>query len=176
MTLRSLTIAIGAVAMTPAVTPVAALGAPLGGDAAACETNRPAILVQIVGLKDRRGIVKLELYPATQEDFTRDDHDLIAEGKTFRRIAVAPPASGPVSLCIRVPGPGRYTLLMTHNRDGQNKFKYTVDGAGLPSNRKIGMSKPKAAAAMVEVGATTLPLTIRAQYLGLFGFSPSSGS
>lgn len=180
MTYRSSMLALGALtaALVPALalTPAGVLAAPLGGDAAVCEANRPAILAQIVGLKDRRGIVKLELYPATQEDFTRDDHDLIAEGKTFRRIAVAPPASGPVSLCIRVPGPGRYTLLMTHNRDGQNKFKYTIDGAGLPSNRKIGMSKPKAAAAVVEVGAATLPLTIRAQYLGLFGFSPSSGS
>lgn len=154
----------------------AAQAAPLGGDAAACEANKPAILASVVGLKDRKGILKLELYPATPEDFTRDDHDLIAAGKTFRRVAVTPPAAGPVSLCIRVPGPGRYALLLTHNRDGQNKFRYTIDGAGLPSNKRIGMAKPKVGAATVDVGATTLPLTIRAQYLGLFGFSLSSGN
>jgi uncharacterized protein (DUF2141 family) len=163
------------VAMAAALaTPAAA--APLGGDAAACEENKPAILATIAGLKDRKGIVKLELYPATQEDFTRDDHDLIAAGKTFRRITVTPPAAGPVALCIRVPAPGRYALLFTHNRDGQNKFRYTIDGAGLPGNRRIGMSKPKVGAAIVDVGAGTLPVTIRTQYLGLFGFSPSSGS
>ena len=156
--------------------PTAAAGAPLGADAAACEAGRPAVLATVVGLKDRKGIVKLELYPATEADFTRDDRDLIAEGKVFRRVTITPPASGPVSLCLRVPQPGRYALLLTHNRDGQNKFRYTIDGAGVPSNRRIGMAKPKVGAALVEVGATPLPLTIRVQYLGLFGFSPSSGN
>ncbi len=174
MTYRRLISALAGLTLA-GLTAFPARAAPLGGDATACEANRPAILATIVGLKDRKGIVKLELYPATQEDFTRDDRDLIAQGKTFRRVTVAPPASGPVALCLRVPGPGRYAVLMTHNRDGQNKFKYTVDGAGLPSNRKIGMAKPKVGGAIVEVGAGTLPLTIRAQYLGLFGFSPSSG-
>lgn len=160
-----------------ALMPAAAVAAPLGPDAAACEAGHPAILASIVGLKDRKGIVKLELYPATQADFTRDDHDLIAEGKTFRRVSVAPPASGPVSLCLRVPGPGRYALLMTHNRDGQNKFSYKIDGAGLPANRKIGYAKPKVDVAIVEVGAGVLSLTIRAQYFSLFGgFSPASGN
>lgn len=157
-----------------ALAPLPAVATPIGADAAACEAGRPAILATIVGLKDRTGILKLELYPATPDDFTRDDRDLIAEGKTFRRVTVAPPASGPVQLCLRVPGPGRYTLLLTHNRDGRNKFDYRIDGAGVPSNRRLGMSKPKADAAMVEVGAGPLPITIRAQYLGLFGFSPSS--
>ena len=160
---------------TAALSPAAATAAPLGPDAAVCEAGRPAILASIVGLKDRKGIVKLELYPPTQADFTRDDKDLIAEGKTFRRITVTPPASGPVQLCIRVPAPGRYAILMTHNRDGQNKFRYTIDGAGLPGNKKIGLSKPKVDAAIVEVGDKPLPLTIRAQYLGLLGFSLSSG-
>ncbi|WP_174291773.1 DUF2141 domain-containing protein [Sphingomonas bacterium] len=163
-------------ALAPVALSSPALAAPLGPDAAACEANKPAILATVVGLKDRSGIIKLELYPPTPEDFTRDDHDLIAEGKTFRRVTVSPPAAGAVSLCIRVPGPGRYALLMTHNRDGQNKFRYTIDGAGLPGNKKIGMSKPKVGAAIVEVGAATLPLTIRAQYLGLLGFSLSSGN
>lgn len=162
-------------AAAAAILAPAATAAPLGPDAAACEAGHPAILAAIVGLKDRKGIVKLELYPATQADFTRNDTDLIAEGKTFRRVTVAPPATGPVSLCIRVPGPGRYALLMTHNRDGRNKFKYTIDGAGLPANKRIGLAKPKVGGAIVEVGEKTLPLTIRAQYLGLFGFSPSSG-
>ena len=163
-------------AITAALVPATTLAAPLGSDVAACEADRPAILASIVGLKDRKGIVKLELYPATQADFTRNDTDLIAEGKTFRRVTVTPPAAGPVQMCIRVPGPGRYALLMTHNRDGQNKFKYTIDGAGLPANKRIGLAKPKVDGAVVQVGERTLPLTIRAQYLGLFGFSLSSGN
>jgi uncharacterized protein (DUF2141 family) len=147
------------------------------GDAGACEAGAgPAILVAVTGLKDRKGDLKLELYPPTAEDFTQDDRKLIAAGKVFRRVRVPAPPSGPVSLCIRVPRPGRYALLFTHNRDGRNKFEYTIDGAGLASNKRIGFAKPKVDAAIVTVGSGVLAAAIRVQYLGLFGFGPSSGS
>jgi uncharacterized protein (DUF2141 family) len=147
------------------------------GDAGACEGSAgPAILASVTGLKDRKGDLKLELYPPTEEDFTQDDRKLIAAGKVFRRVRVPAPPSGPVSLCIRVPRPGRYALLFTHNRDGQNKFRYTIDGAGLASNKRIGFAKPKVDAAIVTVGTGVLDVTIRVQYLGLFGFGPASGN
>lgn len=153
----------------------AAAHASVLGDAAACEPGGgPAILATVTGLKDRQGDLKLELYPPNEQDFTQDDRKLLAAGKTFRRVRVPAPPAGPVEMCIRVPRPGRYALLFTHNRDGQNKFRYTIDGAGLASNKRIGLSKPKVDAAIVTVGEGTLATTIRAQYLGLFGFSPSS--
>lgn len=146
----------------------------LGEDAGACTSGRgPAIQAEIVGLKDRTGRLKLELYPATEEDFLKDDRDLIKEGKTFRRIWANAPASGPVILCIRVPAPGEYAVLFTHDRDGKNKFNFWSDGAGFPSNQRLGRSRPKLRQAMVRVGNGVTTVTIRAQYLrGLGGFSP----
>jgi len=147
----------------------------LGGDAGACTgAQGPAIRADILGLKDRVGDVKLELYPATEADFLKDDHQLIAEGKVFRRVRVTPPPSGPVSLCIRAPHPGRYALLFTHNRGGKNKFNIWSDGAGFASNQKIGRSRPKMGQAVVDVGGAVTVVTIKAQYLhGLGGFSPN---
>ena len=146
----------------------------LGSDAAACTAEQgPAIRADIVGLKDRVGDVKLELYPATEADFLKDDRQLLAEGKVFRRIRVAAPATGAVSLCIRAPRPGRYALLFTHNRGGKNKFNIWADGAGFPSNQKLGRARPKVGQAMVDVGGAVTVVTIHAQYLhGLGGFSP----
>ena len=167
-----------AVAVPSALSPAAALpagvGAP-GGDAGACTgAQGPAIRADIVGLKDRRGDVKLELYPATEADFLKEDRQLIAESKVFRRVREATPASGAVSLCIRAPHPGRYALLFTHNRDGKNKFNIWSDGAGFASNQKLGRSRPKVGQAVVDVGNTVTVVTIKAQYLhGLGGFSPT---
>jgi uncharacterized protein (DUF2141 family) len=133
----------------------------------------PAIRVAVEGLKDRRGELKLELYPDTEHDWLRDDRDLLREGKLFRRVRVPVPADGPVTLCIRVPGPGRYALFFTHNRDGRNKFSFWTDGAGLPGNARIGRARPKLEQGVVEVGGGTAGVTIRAQYLrGLSGFGP----
>jgi uncharacterized protein (DUF2141 family) len=146
----------------------------LGEDAGACTGGRgPAIQAEITGLKDRTGRLKLELYPATEEDLLKDDRDLIKEGKTFRRIWANTPPSGPVILCIRVPTPGEYAVLFTHDRDGKNKFNFWSDGAGFPSNQRLGRSRPKLRQAMVRVGNGVTTVNIRAQYLrGLGGFSP----
>lgn len=147
----------------------------LGSDAAACSPGGgSAILAQVVGLKDRKGRLKLELYPAEEQDFLADDRDLVAAGKTFRRVWTAIPASGPVDICIRVPRPGRYALFVTHDRDGKNKFNFFADGAGFPGAGKLGMSRPKVDRAIVDVGGGTVERVVRMQYLhGLGGFSPS---
>jgi uncharacterized protein (DUF2141 family) len=149
----------------------------LGSDAEACEAgNAPAIRVNVTGLKDRTGRLKLELYPGNDTDFLRDDRDLIHEGKTFRRVWVNTPPAGPVSICIRVPRPGRYGLFFTHDRDGKNKFNIWSDGAGVASNSRIGAAKPKLAASQVDVGNGVATINIVAQYIhGLSGFAPSHG-
>ncbi len=117
--------------------------------------------------------MKLELYPGEEADFLKPDRDLIAAGKTFRRVVVPTPPSGPTIMCIRVPRPGRYALLLTHNRDGKNKFSFWTDGAGFASNVKLGRSRPKVEQALVEVGAGVKAVRITAQYLrGFSGFGP----
>lgn len=150
----------------------------IGSDAAACAPGGgPAILADLTGLKDRKGSLKLELYPANEGDFLKDDRDLIAQGKFFRRVRVATPSSGGVEVCIRVPRPGRYALFATHDRDGKNKFNFFSDGAGFPSNRKLGMSRPKLQEAVIDVGSGVTRTTIKMQYLRgvLSGFGPAKG-
>ena len=142
------------------------------GETDAC-VNGPGIRAEIVGMKDREGSLKLELFPANEEDFLRDDRDLKAEGKVFRRVWVRTPRTGPVVMCIRVPHPGTYALLFTHDRDGKNKFNFWSDGAGVPGNRKLGRSRPSLDNALVTVGGGVASLTIRAQYL--HGFPPAFG-
>lgn len=151
--------------------------AAIGEDAAACAAgNVPALRVNVQGIKDRTGRLKLELYPATEGDYLRDDHVLVKEGKLFHRSFAQTPKSGAIVLCIKTPRPGRYALFLTHDRDGANKFNIWKDGAGVPSNRKLGRSKPKLADGIVTVGATATTITIKMQYVrGLSGFSPSGG-
>jgi uncharacterized protein (DUF2141 family) len=165
-----------ALAFLAGATPLAvpARAAVLGADAAACTSgDGPAILAHIEGLKDRTGALKLELWPATQEDFLKDDRDLVKEGKFFRRVRIMTPQSGSVAMCIRVPAPGRYALLFTHDRDERNKFNFWEDGAGFPSNQKLGRSRPKLNQAVIDVPRGVVSTTIRAQYLrGLAGFGP----
>lgn len=133
----------------------------------------PAFIVEVEGFKDRKGRLKLELYPANDKDFLADDNILIAAGKPFRRVEVPVAPSGPVSLCIRAPEPGRYALSLLHDRNGDRKFALSADGIGFAGNPKLGFSKPSAAAASAVVGADPARITIILNYRrGLFSFGP----
>jgi len=147
----------------------------LGKAGAQCSANEqgPSIKIEVAGMKDRQGLLKLELYPADDKDFLGDDAQIVRAGKPFRRVEVPVPQSGPVWICIRAPGPGTYALSLLHDRDGNHKFGLSLDGAGFPNNPKLGFSKPKAAAASVRVGAgPTLTRVVMNDRHGLFSFGP----
>ncbi|HEX4848794.1 MAG TPA: DUF2141 domain-containing protein [Novosphingobium sp.] len=133
----------------------------------------PALLVEAVGMKDRVGNMKLEVYPSNDTDFLADDNVLVAAGKVFRRVEVPTPASGPVVLCVRIPGPGTYSVSVLHDRDSNRKFGWKIDGIGFSGNPKLGWSKPKAAKARVVVasgGVSRIAVTMN--YKNGLGVSP----
>lgn len=133
----------------------------------------PAFLVDVNGLKDREGTLKLELYPDNDEDFLADDNVLVMAGKAFRRVEVAVPATGPVQLCIRAPGPGTYSLTIMHDRDSNRRFSLSNDGIAFAGNPKLGWSKPKADAAKASIGNAPARISITMNYRrGLFSFGP----
>ena len=147
----------------------------LGQAAGRCRAGEsgPAFLVSVEGLKDRRGLLKVEVYPDNDRDFLADDNKLIEEGKVFRRVEVATPQSGPVTLCIRVPGPGRYSVMVLHDRDANHKFGLSTDGVGFAGNPHLGWSKPRAAAASALAHDRPTPITIVMNYRhGLFSMGP----
>jgi uncharacterized protein (DUF2141 family) len=137
------------------------------------EEHGPSFLVTANGLKDRKGRLKLELYPANDTDFLADDNILVAAGKPFRRVETAISPSGPVQLCIRAPGPGLYALSLLHDRDGDRKFALSVDGIGFAGNPKLGLRKPTARAASARALSGPTPIAITLNYRrGLFSFGP----
>lgn len=149
-------------------------GPSLGLAAGQCRSPEPgpAIMVEIDGLKDRRGRLRLELYPANDMDFLADDNVLIAAGKIFARVDVPAPVTGPVLMCIRVPQPGRYALSFLHDRDGNHRFGLSIDGIGFAGNPSLGWSKPHAAAAAVNAGAGITHIEIVPDYLHGLGLRP----
>ncbi|UVO55390.1 DUF2141 domain-containing protein [Sphingomonas sp. SUN039] len=124
----------------------------------------PSFIVTLVGLKDRAGNLKAELYPANDTDFLADDNVLLNAGKTFRRVVVDVPQSGPVQICIRAPAAGTYGLTVLHDRDKDRKFnlsRTTGDGIGFGGNpTSQGPFKPKIAIARATVGNGPTPVNV----------------
>lgn len=160
--------------------PVLAAAAPipstpdLGTAEGRCRADEsgPAFLVSANGLKDRRGRLKLEVYPANDKDFLADDNVLVAAGKTFRRVEVDIPDAGTPVLCVRLPGPGRYGVSLLHDRDSNRKFGWRVDGIGFASNPRLGLGKPKAAKASASAGNSPTRIDIVMNYQRGLGMRP----
>lgn len=132
----------------------------------------PAFQVDVTGLKDRAGHLKLELYPATDQDFLADDNILVMAGKPFARVDVPTPPDGPVQLCIRAPRAGRYALSLLHDRNSDRKFELSIDGIGFSNNPKLGWSKPKADRVAIEVGDAPRRISIVMNYRHGLGMHP----
>jgi len=145
----------------------------LGKAEAKCRPGEqgPALLLRIAGLKDRAGNIKLEVYPSNDQDFLQDDNILVSAGKAFRRVEVPVPA-GDVELCVRIPGPGAYSVSVLHDRDSNRKFGLSVDGIGFTGNPKLYFSKPKAAKTRIVAGGGMTRATIVMNYRRGLGFSP----
>lgn len=144
----------------------------LGKAEARCRANEPgpALLIAVEGLRDRQGLIKAELYPANDHDFLADDNVLVSAGKVFRRVEQELPASGPVAICVRIPGPGAYSVSVLHDRDGSHKFGWLSDGVGFPNySRLTGPFKPKAAITRIVAGPGLTHITIAMMYRHGFG-------
>lgn len=147
----------------------------LGKAEAVCRASEPgpAFLVDVEGLKDRQGALKLELYPANDHDFLEDDNILISQGKAFRRVEVSVPASGIPRLCIRAPAAGSYALMVLHDRDNNHKLTLSKDGVGFANNPRLGWSKPKVASVSAQVSSGITELHIIVNYnKGFYTFRP----
>jgi len=146
----------------------------LGVAAGRCRTPEtgPAFLVDVAGLKDRAGRLKLELYPANDQDFLADDNVLVMAGKPFARVEVATPSEGPVQLCIRAPRAGHYALSLLHDRNSDRKFELSGDGIGFSNNPKLGWSKPDADRVAVDVGDAPRRVVIVLNYRHGLGMRP----
>lgn len=150
----------------------------LGKAEARCRAGEsgPALLIGVEGLKDRRGRLKLEVYPSRDGEFLADDNVLLSQGKVFRRVEQGLPPDGPVQLCARVPGPGAYSVSLLHDRDSNRKFGLSVDGIGFTGNPRLRLAKPSAAATRIVAGAGLTRTAIVINYRqGLMSFGPLKG-
>ena len=150
----------------------------LGTAEAQCRPGEtgPALMVEVVGLKDHVGKLKVEVYPGVPGDWLEDDNKLINAGTTFRRVEQPIPPEHTPRVCVHLPGPGRYGVLVLHDRDSNHRFNYQHDGIGFSRNPVLGLSQPRAASVAITAGGGVTPLRVVMNYRkGLLSFGPRAG-
>lgn len=135
----------------------AAAAEPQDPDLALCPPGHKAYaIVTIEGLKDDEGDLILEVYPDDEKEFLKQ-----RLGRTDDRNITAPDTK----LCVWLPGPGRYAIVVHHDRDDDNKFDLFKDGYGFSRNPNILFSSPDVADVAVDIKHRITRLTIDMHYL-----------
>lgn len=151
--------------------PVVARAAPGTTTApAVCPAGEPAMLVHITGFKARTGTIRVQSYGGDPEHY-------FDKGTYLKRVEVKVPDSGPLDVCMTVPGPGRYAVSVRHDVDGTGKTGKS-DGGGMSGNPHLSLfdlmlkRKPAPSEVSVEVGhgVKTVPITLN--YLAGGSFRP----
>jgi uncharacterized protein (DUF2141 family) len=150
--------------------PVAAHAAPVGPFAAACTTGAPAMLVHVVGFKERTGVVRIQSYGG-------DPARYFDKGSYLQRIELRVPQAGALDVCVPVPAPGRYAVSVRHDVDGP-AHTGRQDGGGLSGNPHLSLfdllfkRKPAADKVAVAVGRGVSVVPIVLNYLSGTSFVP----
>jgi len=142
--------------------PVAARG-PAYGSCSGVEGETAAV-VHVSGFKDRTGNLRVELYPATDEDFLAPGRLLREQGKTFQRIDIPTPPEGDPVVCVALPAEGLYAIAVLHDRNASGKLDPFSDGFGFPNNPRLGFSKPAVGKVSFTAGAGQTRIDVLLNY------------
>jgi uncharacterized protein (DUF2141 family) len=161
-------VATAAVASLPPVAPIQFSKDVVELSQAACTSNPTGAVarIQVVGLKNRQGRVRIQLYNGTADDF-------LVKGRWLVRMQGDVPRSGPLIVCLPLQSVGRpYGIVVRHDSNANAKSDLGEDGFGVSNNPKLGLSKPKATNAAFVAQAGVIDLKIVVNYLSGLSMKP----
>ena len=129
----------------------------VGKDAPVCRSGQPAVQVRVSGFKQPRGTVRVTLY---------DARGYLKKKSSLRKVRVPVTSRGPVDVCVAVPKPGRYSVAVQHDLNG-NKDLDRADGGGFSRNPGLSLigPRPSFARTSFDVGSGPRVVPVTLQYL-----------
>lgn len=143
------------------VSGTAAAGQEMDNDLSRCAAGKgPAVLVSVRGVKEAKGVVRVQSYSATAGSW-------LAKGRWLNRIESRANA-GNMSFCVPVPSEGKYGIAVRHDRNGNGKTDITQDGGGFSNNPSVSilnLGKPSVGKVAFDAGPGVTRITINLRYL-----------
>ncbi len=122
-----------------------------------CAEAKPdqRVLVHVDGIKDDEGNLRVQLYD------DKPDHFLAKGWKLFRQDL--PITGDEMDLCVPIPKPGVYAIVVIHDENKNGKFDVFHEGFGFSNNPKILFGTPshKDVAFEVKPGVTKIDVEMK---------------
>jgi uncharacterized protein (DUF2141 family) len=133
----------------------------LNNDMSRCAPgNGPAVLVQIRGVKESSGKVRVQSYPAIPGAW-------LAKGRWLHRVESSA-NEGSMNICIPVPAEGKYGIAVRHDRNGNGKTDISQDGGGFSNNPSISilnLGRPSVDKVAFQAGPGVTRITVNLKYM-----------
>lgn len=129
-------------------------------DPAACESvaaGRSYVRVAVDGFKDSDGNVRVQVYGPSKDDF-------LEKGKKLIRVDVPTEGDGQ-QICVPMPSPGPYTLVVMHDRNSNGKADFFSEGFGFSNNPKLGLAPPDAEDVVFNAPVGLLEMQVSLKYI-----------
>lgn len=154
-------VALMAVVGSVLVSGTAAANQELTNDLSLCTTGKgPAVLVNVRGIKESSGKIRVQSYPATSGAW-------LAKGRWLHRVE-GRASAGSVNICIPVPSEGKYGIAVRHDLNGNGKTDITQDGGGFSNNPSLSilnLGKPSVNKVAFEAGPGITKITVNLKYM-----------
>ena len=129
-------------------------------DMSRCRAGSSSVRVNISGIEEARGTVRVQLYRGIENEW-------LQRGKWLYRIE-APARAGAMSFCLPVPEAGQYAVAVRHDINGNGSTDITTDGGAMSNNPSINifnLGRPSVSRTRFAVGGDMVTLNLNMRYM-----------
>lgn len=117
-----------------------------------------ALLVRVSNIRYNEGNLRAQIYGSNPDDF-------LSKGKKLFRVDVPVVTGNEQDICVPLPGPDTYALVIMHDRNANGKADFFTEGFGFSNNPKVKFSPPDAEEVMISVSEGILEVPIDLYYI-----------
>jgi len=125
-----------------------------------CEagTGGAALFIQVENIRSVEGNLRAQVY-------SNDPDEFLAKGKKLVRVDVPVKTQGEQSVCVPMPAPGTYAIVLMHDRNANGKADFFTEGFGFTNNPKLSLGPPDIEETLIKVSAGVDKTTVTLKYL-----------
>ena len=105
------------------------------GSTCKVEAGQAALEVTVDNLQTTEGQMRAQIYSSNPDDF-------LAKGKKLVRVDVPVETLDGPTICVLLPAPGTYALVVMHDKNANGKADFFSEGFGFSNNPKLSLAPP----------------------------------
>lgn len=115
------------------------------------------VLVSVRRLQSGEGNVRVQVYSDDPDEF-------LEKGKRLVRVDVPTQRKG-LKICVPLPGPGKYALVVIHDRNANGIPDFMTEGFGFSNNPKLMLAPPDHEEAVFVANGGVVKMSVSMFYL-----------